>query len=772
MSKVASKETHQLDDHSRITSENVDLSNCDREQIHLSNAIQPHGVLWVLDEVSMRIVQASANSTSFLGLTCTELIGKTLDSLLEIEAIDALTIQIANTELTLNFAYLLSSPCIPDSSQCFHVFGNRVDGLLLLEFERASVVGDFSDTDQFLRLSETIQQLRGSSSLLGFISVAVTQIRNFTGFERVMAYRFDTDGSGEVIAEARKPELEAYLGLHYPASDIPLPARRLFAMSALRHLPDVDYVPVPLISALKIPSDKVSVDLSYSFLRSVSVMYTSYLRNMGAKATLVMPLMKEGKLWGLVSCINHTRPKYVPYERRIPVEFLGQIVSQMMSDRENLDHYTYRDSLNQTQRQLVDAMDRLDNIQDALTLNEINLLSVIDAAGVALIINGHITLLGQTPVEEQVHLLVAWLAEQDELLISTRNLSRQISATPYFCPQVSGILSTRWTRRTSDGIIWFRPEEHQEVHWAGNPNKPVEISHNGAEVLLTPRASFALWKEVTHGQSRRWLDCELDYANELSQSIFTAIVERATLLAHHNAELERSNVELDAFAYAASHDLKEPLRGIHNFAELLKLENGNTLPVQGMQRIETILGLVKRMDKLLESLLRYSRIGLTDLDLQNNAIGSILEQTIEVFKQAYPKAGVMFTVQTELPILACDRMRVDIIFSNLIINAHKYNDKAEKTVEIGCDASIDPPIFYVRDNGIGIHADFHDLIFQLFRRLHNREQFGAGNGTGLTIVQKAVKRHGGRIWLDSSPGFGSTFYFTLAPEQSIKMKAL
>lgn len=767
-----SKETNNHDAQSHVTSNNVDLTNCDREPIHLINAIQPHGVLWVLDESTLQIVQASANSASFFGLSCTEVIGQTLDSLLAVDAIQTLTAQLASTELTLNFAYLLTSACIPGSSQRFHVFGNRIDGLLLLEFERPAAAGDFSDIDQFLKLSETIQQLRGSSSLLDFITVAVTQIRNFTGFERVMAYRFDTDGSGEVIAEAINPELEAYLGLHYPATDIPLPARRLFALSPLRHLPDVDYVPVPLLPEFPRPDAQLPVDLSSAFLRSVSVTYTGYLRNMGVKATLVMPLMKEGKLWGLVSCMHHSTPKYVPYERRIPIELLGQIVSQMMNDRENLDHYTYLTHLDQTQRQLSDALDRIDNIQDALILEDVNLLSVLDAVGAALMINGNLTLLGQTPAEYHVSLLAAWLAQQDELVFCTRNLSRLYPEAKAFSQQASGLLSVRWSRKTSDGIIWFRPEEPQEVHWAGNPNKPVEVSQVGDEVILSPRASFALWTEVSQGQSRRWLDCELDYANALSQTVFTAIVERATVFAHHNEELELSNMELNAFAYAASHDLKEPLRGIHNFAELLKMESGKSLSESGMQRLETILGLAKRMDNLLESLMRYSRIGLTDLDLQKNAIGSIVAQTIEVFKQAYPEAGVIFTVQADLPVLLCDRMRVDIIFSNLILNANKYNDKTNKTVDIGCDVSVEPPVFYVRDNGIGIHADYHDFVFQLFRRLHNREEFGAGNGTGLTITQKAIKRHGGRIWLDSSPGLGSTFYFTLAPEQSVNREVL
>ena len=210
--------------------------------------------------------------------------------------------------------------------------------------------------------------------------------------------------------------------------------------------------------------------------------------------------------------------------------------------------------------------------------------------------------------------------------------------------------------------------------------------------------------------------------------------------------------------------MKEPLRGIHNFAELIKLENNVHSPEKRLRRIETILSLTNRMDSLLESLLKYSRIGLSELDLQSTHIGNLVSQSIDVLKQANPEMGVTFTIQPTLPVIDCDRMRVEIIFHNLILNAIKYNDKAEKTVEIGCNTSVNPVEFYVRDNGIGIPTNYQEHVFQLFRRLHGSDEFGGGNGTGLTTAQKAIKRHGGRIWMESSENVGTTFYFTLAPD--------
>jgi signal transduction histidine kinase len=237
-------------------------------------------------------------------------------------------------------------------------------------------------------------------------------------------------------------------------------------------------------------------------------------------------------------------------------------------------------------------------------------------------------------------------------------------------------------------------------------------------------------------------------------------------LAERNVELAQSNRELDDFAYIASHDLKEPLRGIHNFAVFLLEDYGEKLDAEGRAKLETLPRLTRRMDDLIDSLLQFSRVGRVDLAIDQVDLAEIVAGVVESLAVALEEQRVEVRVPRPLPTVRCDRARVGEIFRNLLANAVKYNDKPEKWVEIGFeDARRDgagrPPIFYVRDNGIGIPGKHQDAIFRIFKRLHGRDQFGGGTGAGLTIVKKIVERHHGRVWVESAPGEGSTFYFTL-----------
>lgn len=742
-----------------VAAEPIGLSNCDREPVQFVGAIQPQGALLVLDAMSLEIVQASENCESFLGLEWQALIGQSIAALLGDDGLPALRAQIASRDLTQSLSHVLTLPLGVCRGQSFHIFANIVDAWLLLEFEKAPGE-DQSIGSRVLRdLRTALQGLQQSKSLSHLLTMAVEQIRVVSGFERVMAYRFAADGSGEVLAEARLESLESYLGLHYPASDIPEPARRLFALSPLRHLPDVDYVPVALQ-----PMDGQPVDLSYASLRSVSTMYSGYLRNMGVKATLVMPLLKAGKLWGLISCMHHSQPLYLPYERRIPLELLSQMLSQLMESREELDQLAYRGRLDDVLQQLMLAMGTGDTLHETLMDGPVNLLSEIDADGVALIADAKLQVLGKTPSQKQLSTLQEWLAQQSADVWATDNLQGDFPDSASFSDVASGILAIRLSRKSLEWVIWFRSELLQDVHWAGDPNKPVIIDDSSGEVSLQPRRSFARWKQTVRGRSRPWLTCELDYAARLRYAIFGMIVEHAWLLAQLNAELERSNLELDAFAYASSHDMKEPLRGIHNYVEFLQMDESPRLSEKGRQRLDTILRLVERMAGLLESLLQYSRIGKNKLERETCRVDTLVRQSVKLMQDAALRDDVEIRVQENMPVIQCDRLWGSTIFQNLIANAIKYNQQTKKIVEIGCDLQSDPPVFFVRDNGIGIAEAHQTDIFDLFHRLHDRAEFGDGSGAGLTIVRRAIERHGGRIWLASQLGRGSTFYFTLSSQ--------
>jgi light-regulated signal transduction histidine kinase (bacteriophytochrome) len=265
-----------------------------------------------------------------------------------------------------------------------------------------------------------------------------------------------------------------------------------------------------------------------------------------------------------------------------------------------------------------------------------------------------------------------------------------------------------------------------------------------------------------------------------------------------NAELERSNIELDSFACVASHDLKEPLRGIHRYSDFLMEDYAGKLDEAGVEKLQTLVKLSQRMETLVDSLFHFSRVGQADLALREVDLDGVVSETLEMIAPRLQESGAEIRRPRRLPIIRADHARVGEIFHNLLVNAIKYNDKPLKWVEIGWEeatgrpgdggtegvsdkatigegdkvisfpvspASSFPvaqsPIFYVRDNGIGIPERHYETIFDIFRRLHERDEFGGGVGAGLTIVKKIVERHNGRIWVESRVGVGTTVYFTL-----------
>jgi two-component system, chemotaxis family, sensor kinase Cph1 len=293
---------------------------------------------------------------------------------------------------------------------------------------------------------------------------------------------------------------------------------------------------------------------------------------------------------------------------------------------------------------------------------------------------------------------------------------------------------------------------------------------------MAPRKSFELWKQTVECQSLPWKACEIEAALELRIKIIGIVLQKADELALLNAELERSNVELDAFAYVASHDLKEPLRGIHNYSTFLIEDYGDKLGEDGTHKLATLMQLTQRMEDLIESLLRYSRFGRAELLLQPVALDDIVESVLEVIKISQPSPPQL-QIPRPLPSIECDRAQVTELFTNLISNALKYNDRDQKSIEIGyvlptesddlVPTSLDrsQPVFFVRDNGIGIRAKHFENIFKIFKRLHPATKYGGGTGAGLTIVKKIVERHGGDIAVVSTFGEGSTFYFTLGTSE-------
>jgi chemotaxis family two-component system sensor kinase Cph1 len=745
-----------------VTAKNVDFSNCDRELVQYPGAVQPHGAMIIVDELDYVVLQTSANCEHFLGRSPKQLLGKKITEVLGdgaaafFERLHRMSLDNTPVHVVREF--------FAGSAGGVNIFAHRCDGVLVLELELISHEIEPSNGNLYSDVRATIALLQATKGLQDFFDLAVERIRDFTGYDRVMAYKFAEDGSGHVIAEAKRDDLEPYLGLHYPATDIPAPARRLFSLSWLRHLPDVDYVAVPLVPENH-PRTGKAIDMSYAMLRSVSVMYSDYLKNMGVKSTMVMPLMKDGALWGLISAMHHSAPRHVPYEARMAAEFLAHMLSLLTAAKEDAEGADRRLRMTSVIDQLVEALCREPDHHASLGDRDrkLNLLSLIDAQGAAVVSRGEVSLMGETPTEQQVRDLAAWLLRANQPVFATDRLPEVYPAAESYKSVASGVVGARLSSQDPEYVLWFRPEHIEIVKWAGDPKKPVKVSETDGEIRLMPRTSFALWKESVTGRCDPWHKYDKEAVVELRQAIMEVILNRAAQIERANRALAEANIELDSFAYVASHDLKEPLRGIHHMASFLKRGLTDSLDPQERQQLETILALTRRMDELIESLLQYSRTGRTDLAIVQTNLDAVVDEALIACKMLISETHTEIRRSRSLGFAYCDPVRAGEVFSNLITNAIKYNDKPERWVEIGVDQD-GPKRYYVRDNGIGIEAELRERIFEIFRRIHGPEEFGGGVGAGLTIARRIVERHGGNMWVDSELGEGSIFYFTLGPE--------
>ena len=568
----------------------MDLTNCDREQIQFAGAILPHGVLLILREPEFTIAQVSQNILKAFGIEPMALLGKNLDVLLDSrQAIPIIE--------TLKGGPLPGPPSriatVLVNGAEWNVLAHRYDQVVFLEFEPASSCDHSEALDLYSELRPAIARLQDARSSQQFLNLAVNQIRGFTGFDRVLAYKFLADGSGVVRAESVIPGQISYLGQHFPASDIPLPARRVFSLSWVRHQPDIGYVPVPVIPDLN-PITGRALDMSLSVLRSVSAMYTGYLKNMGTQSTMVLTLMKGGQPWGLISCLHHSAPKFVPYEVRAACELLANMASLLISEKEELGFSDYKLYLHNTQNLLIESMSAREEFTKVLLDGKPNMLAFVKAGGAAVVTGDKTSLLGNTPTAEQVHSLVEWLASAGgSEIFATNSLSSSFPEAESFRQVASGVLAIRFSATKKDYLLWFRPEVLQTVKWAGNPNKPVDISADGERLL--PRTSFALWVETVKLKSEPWLDLEMRAAREFRIAILEIIMRQAERLRELYRSLERSHVELDAFAVAATAKFRAVFEQTYVFAGIMTTDgtliNANRVWLEiGGYKAEDVLG--------------------------------------------------------------------------------------------------------------------------------------------------------------------------------------
>ncbi|HEY9301562.1 MAG TPA: GAF domain-containing protein, partial [Phormidium sp.] len=371
----------------------INITSLKEAPIHNASKIQPHGIIFVLAEPELTILQVSSNISTVFGISPENMLQKKLEEVLDPFQVDRIKAGLLEENLDFINPIKIWARRKGDEYLVFDgIFHRNADGFLILELEPAISQENIPFLSFYHLARASINQLEKTSTLGDFCQIIVKEVRKVTGFDRVMLYKFDDDGHGSVLAEEKLESMEPYLGLHFPESDIPKPARKLFTSNWIRLIPDATSQSAELFPILN-PVNQRPLDLTNSILRSASPCHIQYLHNMGVGASLTISLMKDQKLWGLIAC-HHQSPKYVSYELRKACEFLGRVIFSEISTREETEDYDYRMKLTYIQSALVEYMSQEENFIDGLVKHQPNLLELANAKGAAVCFGGDCTMVG------------------------------------------------------------------------------------------------------------------------------------------------------------------------------------------------------------------------------------------------------------------------------------------------------------------------------------------------------------------------------------------
>jgi light-regulated signal transduction histidine kinase (bacteriophytochrome) len=735
----------------------ADLLNCDREPIHLSGAIQPHGMLLAIEAADLRVVGVSANSAAFIGIEPPRVLHRRLAEILPLAGYERLEEALLAADPGRNNPIrTVLRPELPSFDAIVH----RVAETAILEFEPSSAG---ADDEAFRALRSFVERAQEKRTFTGLCAGVVDDVRCLTGFDRVMMYQFDEDWHGRVIAESAAAGMAKYLDFHFPASDIPRQARDLYTRNLIRLIPDATYVPVPLVCGQSLSSG-AALDLSQATLRSVSPLHVQYLRNMGVRSSMSVSLVCEGRLWGLIAC-HHRQPLYLPFAVRTACELLARVAATQIVTLQSRAGYEERMRTATVQSRLIETMSQRGDLGAALVEGTPSIGELLEAGGAAVRLGAaEMRLVGTTPTAAQVMEIIAWLQQRgDTDIYSTASLP--VSHEPFarFAAVASGLLALPISRRAGSYILWFRPELAQTITWGGDPNKPLDGEADAT--TLTPRKSFAAWLQVRERHAKPWTRFDEQAAIDFGRAIGGFFMRQNDQLVEANRALARTNAELDTFAHMTSHDLKEPLRGIRSYASHIVEDFGATLDAEAVAKLNGIIRLTTRMDELLASLLHFAGAGRELLEHRDVDLGNVVLEASEMLAGWLDERGVSVVIDSPLAHVLGDAANLREVFVNLLSNAAKYNDKPERWISVSMvdegPAGSNDVVVAVRDNGVGIEPDQHDAIFRMFTRMHPRDAFGGGTGAGLAIVRKLLEPMGGSIRVESTVGAGSTFFVAL-----------
>jgi light-regulated signal transduction histidine kinase (bacteriophytochrome) len=771
------------------------LEACASERIHQIGHVQPHGGLLAFSvDAAHQIHHASQNILEFVGLRIDSVLNQPLSSLFQPSELKQIETLIGSLqEQSTASATMVSIRDGVKVELMLHVY--RSDAMFILEMERhEGPQQEARLADLLLQTQQTMLRTDAYFETERYFNLLVQLVQSLTGYDSVMVYRFDAHWNGEIIAQSRVEAAPSYLGMHFPASDIPVQARRLYTTNLVRVVADVDAVPVPIVPELN-PITGQPLDLTYSALRSLSPIHIEYLRNIGVHSSMVISLMQNDRLWGLVAC-HHLAPKPASMGLREAAIFISRLVSTRLSTLEAMEQRQLTIQADLVTGELLRALP-MSSVSEIMLRLMPKLQALLSASGMVVVVEGDIHVCGDTPAQSQIRQLLDWLAAnpKSEVVLSDF-LGKDCPALANSADTMAGILATPPSPDMRNSIIWLRKEKPQTINWAGKYEEGF-VQNAAGNYRLTPRKSFELWSESWSGRSSPWTPVEVGVATMLALAIPESLAQKrrleeaqilqrqteAELRVHRNhlEELvqertlalsiakeaaESASRAKTAFLSTVSHELRTPMNGIMGITSLAlrRTEEPKLLDYLGKieQSSSRLLNIINDMIDISE--IEAERLSLHPVEFK---LGQIINYVSNSVAASVLKKNLILNFEVAEKLAACalygDRDRLGQILLNLVENAIKFTAAGSIIVRGQVTAADDTHRsirFEVQDSGIGIRKDARARLFYAFEQADNSatRQFG-GTGLGLAICKQLVKMMDGDIGVDSIEGLGSTFFF-------------
>jgi light-regulated signal transduction histidine kinase (bacteriophytochrome)/CheY-like chemotaxis protein len=734
-----------------------------------------------------RISHASANLGAMLGHPAEAVLGRKFEDVFDAVACRALHDAERAGASAPERLHIMAGP----GGASLHLHARRTGRTIVVDIEPvdANAVHALPVT----LVPSVLEKFKHASSTIELCRLAVEGLKSITGYDRVIAYRFGPEGHADVVAEALEPGLTAYLGLTYPASDVPGHTRSHFLRQRVGAVADYTYTPVPLLVHAPL-DDGMPLDLTHSTLRSVSPGHRAYMRNMGTAASLTVGLAHRNELWGLLAC-HHGRPRVAGPQVRAAADMIGQVVSLLLGSLGASQDYSQRLERSASLRALVNRLSDCDPIAESLAAAQEPLLRLVGAAGALLRFGGVSRCIGRTPPPAAAErAAAALLAEAGGVMLAIQDTGLRHAELADCIADGSGALLVPLAGEDGDAILWFRPEARSTITWAGSPHdQPIHDPGTGA---VLPRTSFSAWPESVSGRATPWTDMDLAFAREVQSMIEARVVQHGkaaaavaqAALETRTRDLEETNAKLEEltrhlahardqaeqavqsksrFLAGMSHALRTPLNGILGYAQLLRLEG--RLDTTQAQRVNSMLDagqqlleMINRVLELTEVEAAHTKLNLIAVDIHELAI-----TCLSVVRYAAESKGLKLRIShaahghTAGPVLVvADPSRLRQVLLNLLDNAIKFTESGWVELRL-CSTADGRQRIEIADTGPGLPEATHGQVFAEFRRLQSASSLIAGAGVGLAIAARLLMLMGGDLGYEDKPGGGSVFWLHL-----------